>query len=189
MFPGIFLDRDGVIIEHRAGYVCTWKDVEIYPQALRALRRIKSSGFRIAIVTNQSAIGRELVSYESVSEINQRLIKQINDAGGRIDGLYLCPHVPEDGCACRKPQPGLIQQAAFELDIDLNQSILIGDNLTDLQAGQTAGIAQLALVCTGLGYTFLNESHSDVFPRHQVFKDLENALNYLIPMDNTGGNV
>lgn len=188
MIPGIFLDRDGVIIEYRANYVRSWEDVEIYPQALRVLKRIRSLDRQIVIITNQSAVGRGLVSLQKANDINQRLLEEIHKAGGRIDGLYLCPHTPEEGCPCRKPKPGLILQAARDLDIDLKHSILIGDNLTDLQAGQAAGIARVALVRTGLGESLSAENFPASLAGVLSCKDLEDALCTLIPLETTGAS-
>lgn len=151
MEPAIFLDRDGVIIENRPTYVRTWSDVSIYPQALQALVRVKTSPYKIVIITNQSAVGRGLMSLEAATLINQRLVTAIEKAGGRIDGVFMCPHAPEDECACRKPKPGLLLQAAQALELDLSHSIMIGDALSDLQAAQAAGVTLTVLVRTGRG--------------------------------------
>lgn len=152
MHPAIFIDRDGVIIENRADYVRTWRDVSIFPDALTALARLAASPYKIVIVTNQSGIGRGLIPPRTAEQINQRLLGIIHAAGGRIDGVYLCPHTPEENCACRKPRPGLILQAGRELSLDLSHSIMIGDALSDIQAGQAAGISRNVLVLTGRGY-------------------------------------
>ncbi len=152
MEPAIFLDRDGVIIENRPAYVRAWSDVIIYPQALQALVRVKTSPYRLVIVTNQSAVGRGLMSLEAAVMINQRLVAAIEQAGGRIDGVFMCPHAPQDHCSCRKPKPGLLLQAAQALNLDLSRSIMIGDALSDLQAAQAAGVSQTVLVRTGRGW-------------------------------------
>ncbi len=195
MFPALFLDRDGVIIQHRKDYVCSWEDVNFIPGSLEALACLQTSPFRVVIITNQSAIGRGLILPETAAEINHKLADEITRAGGRIDGIFMCPHRPEDHCACRKPRPGLILQAAEALNIDLAESILIGDNLTDLLAGQAAGITCLALVKTGLGTqqlaspipeTLLTTSKGQPVvglkesPAFAVFSDLFTALHNLI---------
>jgi D-glycero-D-manno-heptose 1,7-bisphosphate phosphatase len=149
--PAIFLDRDGVIIENRDNYVRSWSDVSIYPQALPALARIYPKPYKVVLITNQSAIGRGLISLETAQSINRQLLDKITQAGGRIDGVFMCPHAPEAACACRKPQPGLILQAAEALSLDLSASILIGDAFSDLLAGRRAGVKTVALVRTGLG--------------------------------------
>lgn len=149
--PAIFLDRDGVIIHNRVGYVRAWEDVRIYPQALPALRKLAGSPFKIMIISNQSAIQRGLTTRAAVEGINAKLQDFILKNGGRVDGIYICPHAPWENCTCRKPKPGLLLQAAFEQKLDLGNSIMIGDALSDLQAGQNAGIQRFFLVLTGRG--------------------------------------
>ena len=153
MYPAVFLDRDGVIIKNRANYVRSWSDVSIYPQALTALAELSHAPYKTIIVTNQSAVGRGLISLDDAQIINERLVQEINRAGGRIDRVYMCPHAPDDGCNCRKPKPGLLLRAAHELSLDMSRSLLIGDALSDLFAGYAAQIPQVALVRTGRGAT------------------------------------
>lgn len=170
--PAIFLDRDGVIIENRADYVRTWEDVEIFPRAVLALRRAACLPHRIVVVSNQSAVGRGLVTPKTVDTINQRLQIEITTAGGRIDRIYTCPHAPAEGCSCRKPAPGLIFQAAEEMDLDLSNSILVGDALTDLEAARAAGIPIAILVRTGRGAVQEAGVLSAGFSEKDVFEDL-----------------
>ena len=151
MYPAIFLDRDGVIIENRPNYVRSWADVSIYPQAMETLIQLSKSDYKIVIVTNQSGVGRGMIPFEVADEINQKLLAKINASGGRVDGVFMCPHAPADHCNCRKPAPGLLLQAAEALSLDLSNSIMIGDALTDLQAGLAAGVKQVRLVRTGRG--------------------------------------
>ena len=163
----VFLDRDGVIIQNRKNYVRTWKDVEFIPSSLHALTLLSQTPYKIIIVTNQSAIGRGVITLKQAEAINQRIIEEITDAGGRVDGLFLCPHSPYDHCSCRKPLPGLILKAADDLSINLPSSAMIGDALTDIQAGSAAGIKALFLVKTGRGHKqfrlLKTISHSDYF--------------------------
>jgi D-glycero-D-manno-heptose 1,7-bisphosphate phosphatase len=176
MVPGLFLDRDGVIIENRSSYIRSWDDVVFYPDALAALAQVKTTKHKIILVTNQSAIGRGIISSAQAWEINERVVETIKNAGGRVDGVYMCPHSPDEGCECRKPQPGLLIQAARELSVDLNQSILIGDALSDIQAGQAAGIKQTILVRTGRGADQLNQPFPPELKPFSVQPDLYQAL-------------
>lgn len=146
----IFLDRDGVINENRAQYVRTWEQVQLLDSALPALVRLANSAFAVVIVTNQSAIGRGLLSSQMGQHINTQLVAQLVQAGARIDGVYVCPHRPDEGCACRKPRPGMLLQAARELQLDVAKSWMVGDAVTDAQAGLAAGTRAL-LVRTGRG--------------------------------------
>lgn len=151
MKPALFLDRDGVIIENRASYVRSWDDVEFLPGALQALAALHSSPYAIVIVTNQSAVGRGIITLAESEAINRGVLDVIEKNGGRVDGVFVCPHAPGDNCQCRKPKPGLLLQAADALDLDLSQSVMVGDAVSDLLAGQSAGIRRTFLVKTGRG--------------------------------------
>jgi D-glycero-D-manno-heptose 1,7-bisphosphate phosphatase len=152
--PAIFLDRDGVIIDNRADYVKSVAEVRFIPGALAALARVARLGaHRLVIVTNQSAIGRGLITPAAAQAVNDHVRREIEAAGACLDGLYVCPHHPDAGCDCRKPAPGLLLQAAEALNLDLSASVMIGDALSDVQAGQAAG-AHALLVRTGRGAEF-----------------------------------
>ena len=146
----VFLDRDGVINQNCSGYVRRWDDFRFLEGSLAALRKLSQSDFSVIIVTNQSVIGRGLVSAGVIAEINARMITEITSSGGRVDAVYCCPHRPEDHCDCRKPEPGLFIQAARDCGIDLAASYCVGDKLSDLVAAERAG-CQGILVLTGEG--------------------------------------
>lgn len=173
--PGIFLDRDGVIIENRDHYVRSWADVEIFPQAVAALVELRDSPYKIVLVTNQSAVGRGHISHATADAINDRLLDVIHKAGGRVDAVYMCPHSPADGCDCRKPLPGLLLRAAEALEIDLSRSVMIGDALTDVAAGQAAG-ARAVLLRTGRGEWQEQLPAAADLPPFAVFDTLADAL-------------
>ena len=147
----LLLDRDGVVNENRPDYVRSIEQVRLYPSALAALAAIAHLPIKIGIVTNQSGVGRGLIPRQTAEAINDHVVSAIAAAGGRVDGVFMCPHAPAAGCACRKPAPGLLYQAAAELQIDLAQSIFVGDALTDVAAGQAAGVAATVLVLSGRG--------------------------------------
>lgn len=176
MHAAIFLDRDGVIIENRSNYVLRWSDVEFFPQAIEALRKISIYPFKIVIITNQSAIGRGLITLEAAHQINRRIEKIVKKHGGKIDGFFMCPHAPEDACLCRKPQPGLFLQAARELDIDLTASIMVGDALSDLLAAKNAGIHRVFLVKTGRGAAQALLPEMDHLDGVQIYNTLLEAI-------------
>jgi D-glycero-D-manno-heptose 1,7-bisphosphate phosphatase len=180
VFPAVFLDRDGVIVENRADYVRRWSDVAFLPHSLDALARVATSGHKVLIVTNQSAVGRGLISLAEAEAINRRIVAAIELAGGRIDGVYMCPHAPAELCACRKPRPGLILQAARDHDVALRRSILVGDSLTDLLAGRAAGVGRLALVRTGLGAEQAHLPAALAFDPLPLFDSLGDALARLL---------
>lgn len=180
MNPAIFLDRDGVIIENVETYVRDWKDVVFLPTSLASMRKLALSSYKIIIITNQSAVGRGIISPSQAKEINQQVVSTIIDAGGRVDGVFMCPHSPQDRCSCRKPLPGLILQAAEALSLDLNQSITIGDALSDIQAGQAAGIPTNILVKTGRGSTQLQLPLAASMPGFLIFNDLESVIDTIL---------
>jgi histidinol-phosphate phosphatase family protein len=141
----VFLDRDGVInlSPPPPGFVLRWEDFEFAPGALRALRRLHEHGFTVAVITNQSCVGRGMTTLENVRAINARMAEAVAAAGGRLHGVYVCPHAKEDGCPCRKPKPGLIDQAARELALDPARAFLVGDSERDIRAGQARGCTTL----------------------------------------------
>ncbi len=140
---GILLDRDGVINRERADYVKCWDEFELLPGALEAIRRLSTLSVPIAVITNQSAIGRGLADRHEIDAIHLRLSELVRRSGGRIDGFFLCPHTPADDCQCRKPRPGLLLQAAERFRLDLSASVFVGDALTDYQAAVNAGCRSL----------------------------------------------
>jgi D-glycero-D-manno-heptose 1,7-bisphosphate phosphatase len=181
MYPALFLDRDGVIIENCPHYVRSWKDVLVYEHSLPALAKISTSPYKIVIVTNQSAVGRGIISFTTAQQINHRLVLLIEETGGRIDGVFMCPHAPEEDCECRKPKPGLLHQAAQALSIDLHSSIMIGDAVSDILAGQAAGVGTRILVKSGRGAAQYRLTDSMELEPFLVYETLADALGDLLP--------
>jgi len=179
--PALFLDRDGVFIENRANYVRSWADVEFFPQALAALARIRDVPYKIILVTNQSAVGRGIMSLETAVQLNNRILEGVRRENGRIDTSYLCPAKPGTDNPCRKPRPGMLLQAAQEHNLDLSQSYMIGDALTDIQAGQAAGVKQAILLLTGRGQAQAQLPLAKELPAFATFPTLADALGHLFP--------
>ncbi len=179
MQPAVFLDRDGVINQNRADYVRTWEQVEFLPGVFDALRRLAGSQFAVVVVTNQSAIGRGIMAAETLQGIHDGMAARIADEGGRVDAIYACPHAPDAGCDCRKPQPGMLLQAAAELDIDLANSYLVGDALTDIQAALAAGCRPV-MVRTGRGVAQLAKLEAKGIDGVLVTEDLGEAVAWIL---------
>lgn len=150
MKRAVFIDRDGVICRNRQDHVKSWNEFVFLPGARAALARLAYSDLAVVIITNQAVINRGIVSMEAVEDIHRRMTRAIQVAGGRVDGVFYCPHRPDEQCGCRKPQPGMLLQAARELDIDLERSYLIGDAWSDMLAGQAVG-CRCYMVLTGRG--------------------------------------
>lgn len=136
----IFFDRDGVINKkpNEHDYVKNWNEFEFLPDVTKIIKKL-SKDFLIIIVSNQRGVAREIMTKQDVEDIHRRMIKSLEDEGAKIDGVYFCPHDHEDNCDCRKPNPGLLLKAAEDFKIDLSRSYMIGDDLSDVQAGTYAG--------------------------------------------------
>ncbi len=135
----VFLDRDGTL-NHDTGYVTTPEQLVLFPGVPEAIARLNHLGARVLLVTNQSAIGRGMMTIEELESIHERLAELIRPSGARIDGIFFCPHHPQDGCGCRKPKAGLIDQAVIRFGLDVCQCYLVGDKRSDLEAAQTASV-------------------------------------------------
>jgi histidinol-phosphate phosphatase family protein len=136
----VFLDRDGTLVAD-PGYVHRLEDYRLLPGTAAALLRLGEAGFRLAIVTNQSGIGRGFFSQRDFERFQERLLTELAAAGVVIEATYFCPHSPDAGCDCRKPAPGLLERAARELGADVAASWVIGDGERDVEMGRRAGCA------------------------------------------------
>lgn len=135
----IFLDRDGTLIED-AGYPNDPDQVKFVPNAVDAMRAFTGAGYLLVVISNQSGIGRGKIKPEEAKQVHQRFIDLFQQESITFNGAYYCPHAPEEKCTCRKPAPGMIHQAAQELNIDIENSFIIGDKLSDIQTGHNAGM-------------------------------------------------
>ncbi len=154
--PALFLDRDGVIIEE-VNYLGDVEQVRLIPRAADAIARVNRLKLPVVVVTNQAGVARGLFPEERVAEVHARLDLLLRPAGAWIDRYYHCPHHPTVGappyravCECRKPRPGLLLRAAADLGLELGRSLLVGDKVSDLEAGARAGTRTI-LVRTGHG--------------------------------------
>ena len=145
--PAVFLDRDGVLNREIGRHIVEASHLEMVPDAGAAVARLNEAGYMTVIVTNQSAIGRGLISEFSLRDLHSQLIGEIGRAGGRIDAVYYCPHHPTEArveeygvtCECRKPAPGMLMSAASDLNLNLEASFMVGDSERDIVAGKNAG--------------------------------------------------
>ena len=154
--PAVFLDRDGTV-NFEKNYLIDPSDFEFIPGVPAALKKLQDAGFLLVIVTNQSGVARGYFTEGQVAHLHQYMAGLLAAAGVGLAGIYICPHHPTSGngdyrqeCTCRKGQPGMLQQAARELDIDLKKSYMVGDKEADILAGGAAG-CQSFLVRTGYG--------------------------------------
>ena len=202
--PAVFLDRDGTLIEE-VGYATRPQQIRILGGVARGLARFAEAGFKRIVVTNQSGIARGLMTEDDLDRFHEALDEQLDLLGAAVDAYYACPHHPDRSeavrpdlaieCDCRKPKPGLILQAAEDLDIDLGASWIIGDAWRDVQAGQAAGLRTIKLPAAP---NYDAPRPADVPPPTAEAEDFEEAValilgdkpcGYLAPGEHTGGAV
>ena len=170
----VFLDRDGVLIENVSTYVRTWDDVCAFPYTTSSLDRLKELGFQVFVVTNQAIVGRGLMSLETVQDLHRKIIELV-DPHHVITKSYLCPHHPDENCLCRKPLPGSLVAASQEFGIDLSRSFMVGDAISDVEAGINAG-TQAILVKTGRGKT---QAELLTNPHVPIVDNLSDAVDWI----------
>jgi len=149
--PAVFLDRDGTINVEK-NYLYRYEEWEWIAGAQDAIARLNKLGFLVVVVTNQAGIARGLYKERDVERLHQLIAVELKESGASIDAFYFCPHHPDftDACNCRKPSSGMILEAARNLHIDLSRSWMVGDKISDIEAGHAAGISTI-LVRTGYG--------------------------------------
>ncbi len=155
----VLLDRDGTLIAER-NYLSRVEDIELLPNTLAGLRRLAELNLGIVVVTNQSGIARGYFGWPEVNAIHEHLTRLFADNGVPLAGFYVCPHGPDEGCECRKPEPGLARTAARELDFDARSAFVIGDKPCDIDLGKQLG-ATTVLVRTGYGEQYAAEAGAD----------------------------
>jgi D-glycero-D-manno-heptose 1,7-bisphosphate phosphatase len=177
----VFLDRDGTLIVER-GYITVPDGVELIPGAAAAVARLREAGWKVFVVTNQGCVAKGMITEDELGLIHFRMVSMLAEQGAQVDGVYYCPHHPDGDqiqyaveCDCRKPRPGLLERAAGEHDIELAESIMIGDTLRDLEAGRGAGTKGV-LVLTGKGGATAAEEHG----ADHVAPDLAAAVDWVL---------
>lgn len=145
----VFLDRDGTLIEE-VDFLSTVEETKLYPVTIEALKLLRDAGFLFAVTTNQSGIARGYFDENAVDAIHQRIQELLSPAALEISSFHFCPHFPDAGCVCRKPGVGMIEQVSKNMDVDIENSWVIGDKILDIGMGFNAG-TKTALVLTGYG--------------------------------------
>jgi D-glycero-D-manno-heptose 1,7-bisphosphate phosphatase len=173
----VVLDRDGVINVDSDAFIKSPDEWVAIPGSLEAIARLNQAGYRVAIASNQSGIGRGLFDMAALNAMHEKMNRAAATVGGRIDAVFFCPHTQEDECECRKPKPGMLQQIVERFEIDPADTPMVGDSLRDLQAGAALGFA-LHLVLTGKGRKTL--AAGTLPPNTKVHDDLRTfALDFL----------
>jgi D-glycero-D-manno-heptose 1,7-bisphosphate phosphatase len=174
----IFLDRDGVVNADSDNYIRNESDWVPIPGSIDAIVNLSHAGFRIAIVSNQSGLARGYFDIGTLNAMHRKLRDLISFRGGRIEMIVFCPHIPDDGCNCRKPLPGMFEQVQVRAGIDLHGIPFIGDSLKDIQAARQLNMVPV-LVRTGKGIQAL-ESGGILLNELLVYDDLKAASDDLI---------
>lgn len=172
----VFLDRDGTLNVDK-GYVHRIEDWEWIPGAIGAIATLRKAGFLVIVVTNQAGIARGYYNEADVTRLHAWLNEELKKHGTAIDGFYYCPHHPEHSgeCGCRKPMPGMLNEAQQDFDIDFGRSWLVGDKVSDIQAGLAAGVKSI-LVLTGYG----NDDRALLKEEIACVADMTAASNFVI---------
>ncbi len=152
----IILDRDGVINEDSDAYIKTPDEWQAVPGSLDAIARLSRAGWRVVVASNQSGLARGYFSMDTLNAIHAKMRRELAQAGGHLDAIFVCPHGPDDGCRCRKPAPGLFEDIARRYDVNLAGVPTVGDSLRDLQAAVQLGCKPW-LVRTGKGLRTLEK--------------------------------
>ncbi|MFH1625793.1 MAG: HAD family hydrolase [Pseudomonadota bacterium] len=182
----VFMDRDGTVSEE-VGYLSDPDGVNILPGAVDAIRLINKHRIKAVVVTNQSGVARGYFSEETVERIHRRLKELLKEQGAYLDGIYYCPHHGEYGppeyrkkCNCRKPSPGMLEQASRELRIDLFRSYVVGDKISDIEVAYSVG-SKAILLLTGYGKDEVQslKKGSQMQPHH-IARDLFDAVNWIL---------
>jgi len=171
----IFLDRDGTINLNKNGYVHKIEDLEFIPQSLDGLKKLQGVGYSLIIITNQSGIGKGYYTERDYFNFRAEFHKRLMKEGVFLTAEYFCPHNPDDKCSCRKPETGMLEQAAYDFILDLNNCWMIGDKDSDILAGKKAGCKTIH-VLTG--------ESKKVYDADFTAKNLVEAADYILENDN-----
>jgi len=184
----VFIDRDGTVIKER-NYLSKIKDVELFAGTVKALKLLKSAGFKLILVSNQSGIGRGYFTEDKLKKIHSYLQKLLDKKGAGFDAMYYCPHVPDAGCSCRKPNLGLVKLAKKKFKLNLKKSYSIGDHKGDFLLGRNMG-GKGVFVLTGHGkheYEKFMKDKSALRP-YRIEKNIYTAAKWIVA-DSIGNNL
>jgi D-glycero-D-manno-heptose 1,7-bisphosphate phosphatase len=176
----VFLDRDGTINHDSPDYIKNRSEFKLIPGSIEAIRRLTLGGFTSIVITNQSALARKLMSPAELDHIHAMLETAIISGGGKITDIFFCPHLPNEGCDCRKPAPGLILKAQRKYNIDLPRSIMVGDSAKDIECARNAGCGKAVLVKTGKDDAAEDMLNAKQIAADYTAKDLFDAANWIL---------
>jgi histidinol-phosphate phosphatase family protein len=178
--PAVFLDRDGVLNYNRRDHIKAPDELVLIPGAADAVAALKQAGWVVIIISNQSGVARGLFDQESLAAITAKMRAALEAVGGNPEGIYYCPHAPDDHCECRKPAPGMALRASLEHNLDLTRSYMVGDKACDVECGRAVGM-RTVLVESGLPEERLEAARARP---DRVARDLSEAVAWILQQEN-----
>ena len=176
----IILDRDGVINQDSDEYIKSPEEFIPIPGSIEAMARLHRAGYRIAIATNQSGIARGYFDVQTLNHMHEKLLRLLSAQGGQVDGIFYCPHGPEDDCDCRKPKAGLLRDIQRRFNVNMSGVYAVGDSLRDLQAARSVGAIPI-LVRTGKGERTIKKKEG--LEGVLIYKDLAEFVDELLAQE------
>jgi D-glycero-D-manno-heptose 1,7-bisphosphate phosphatase len=171
----ILLDRDGVINQDSLHYIKSVDEFILIPGSVEAIARLTAAGYKIGVATNQSGVSRGLYTEETLQIMHNKMIQAVQSAGGQIDAIEYCIHLPEEGCPCRKPQTGMLIALAKKLNFPLNQVPFVGDRVSDIQAALAVGANPVMVLST-----MTDRSGLQAYPQVPVYQSLAEYVDQLL---------
>lgn len=171
----IVLDRDGIINQDSVHYIKSVDEFIFLPDSARAVAELSNAGFAVGIATNQSGIARGYYDHAILQQIHAKMLAGIAEHGGHVDAIEYCPHLPQDACACRKPQPGMLLSLASKFAVEPAELVFIGDKITDIKAAEAVGALPM------LVYSQMTDKNAlAAYPRLLKFTSLKECVDYLL---------
>jgi len=175
----VFLDRDGTLAPD-VPYCSRPEDFNLFEDVPRGIKKLNDNGFIVIVITNQSGIARGYFTEEKLSKIHDKLKRELNEVGAYVDGIYYCPHHPDDGCNCRKPSIGLFEKAIKDYDIDVKSSYLIGDRMLDIEAGYRIGCKNILVPENNHKEKVMKELERSKIKPDKICKNFDEAVYWIL---------
>lgn len=175
----VFIDRDGTI-NFDGHFLDDPEKFEMYPGVGNGVKKLQDSGFKVIVVTNQSGIGRGHFTEEVLFEIHNKMEMEFKEFDVELDGIYYCPHHPEDNCRCRKPKPGMFEKAINEYNIDIEKSYMLGDRFVDVESGKNLGVRTILIPEEHKREDVLREKNNWEYHPDFISDDFQNAVDWIL---------
>lgn len=175
----IIIDRDGVINHDSDAYIKSEEEWQPIDGSLEAIARLNHGGYTVVVASNQSGLARGYFDIETLSAMHRKMDEMLSKVGGQVDAIFYCPHGPDDGCACRKPKPGMLLDIGQRFNVSLKDVVFVGDSISDIKAASNAN-AKSMLVRTGKGVKAEKILHAEGKTDIPVYDDLATAVTAIL---------